>query len=131
MTLILRLIIRRDIWIFHSKVFSSGRIRHLKKIILKGRAFRGGSDEKMRRMWFGLENDVVGLPPLAQKNSFSDIFFSVHAVNAAYALQLPPERTERISTCTDREPGLENMSRNSLKCSLFSLGGRGGRGCSV
>ena len=66
MTLILRLIIRRDIWIFHSKVFSSGRIEHLKKIILKGRGFRGGSDEKMRRMWFGLEIDVVGLPPLAQ-----------------------------------------------------------------
>jgi len=30
---------------------------------LKGRGFRGGSDEKMRRMWFGLEIDVVGLPP--------------------------------------------------------------------
>ena len=27
MTLILRLIIRRDIWIFHSKVFSSGGIK--------------------------------------------------------------------------------------------------------
>ena len=35
----------------------------LKKIILKGRGFRGGSDEKMRRMWLGLEIDVVGLPP--------------------------------------------------------------------
>ena len=41
------------------------RIRHLKKIILKGRGFRCGSDEKMMRMWFGLEIDVVGLPPLA------------------------------------------------------------------
>ena len=28
------------------------------------REFHGGSDEKMRRMWFGLEIDVVGLPPL-------------------------------------------------------------------
>ena len=37
-----------------------------KKIILKGRRFRGGTDEKMRRMWFGLEIDVVGLPPLLQ-----------------------------------------------------------------
>ena len=35
-----------------------------KKIILKGRGFRCGSDEKMMRMWFGLEIDVVGLPPL-------------------------------------------------------------------
>jgi len=35
-----------------------------KKIILKGRRFRGGSKEKMRRVWFGLEIDVVGLPPL-------------------------------------------------------------------
>ena len=40
------------------------RIGHLEKIILKGRGFWGGSDEKMRRMWFGLEIDVVGLPPL-------------------------------------------------------------------
>ena len=42
------------------------RIGHLKKTILKGRGFRCGSDEKMMRMWFGLEIDVVGLPPLAQ-----------------------------------------------------------------
>ena len=41
-------------------------MRQLKKIILKGRGFRGGSDEKMRRMWLGLEIDVVGLPPLVQ-----------------------------------------------------------------
>ena len=40
------------------------RIGHLKKIILKGRGFRCVSDEKMMRMWFGLEIDVVGLPPL-------------------------------------------------------------------
>ena len=40
------------------------RIGHLKKLILKGRGFRCGSDEKMMRMWFGLEIDVVGLPPL-------------------------------------------------------------------
>ena len=44
------------------------RIGHLKQIILKGRGFRCGSDEKMIRMWFGLEIDVVGLPPLAQKD---------------------------------------------------------------
>ena len=42
------------------------RIGHLKKIILKGRGFRCGSDEKMKRMWFGLEIDVVGLPPLVR-----------------------------------------------------------------
>ena len=38
--------------------------RTLKKIILRGREFRCGSDEKMLRTWFGLEIDVVGLPPL-------------------------------------------------------------------
>ena len=38
------------------------RIGHLQKIILKGRGFRGGSDEKMRRMWFGLEINVAFLP---------------------------------------------------------------------
>jgi len=44
------------------------RIGHLKKIIFKGRGFRCGSDEKMMRMWFGLEIDVVGLPPLGDPN---------------------------------------------------------------
>ena len=44
------------------------RIGHLKKIILKGRGFRCGSDEKMMRMWFGLEIDVVGLPPLVKQS---------------------------------------------------------------
>ena len=38
--------------------------RHFKKIILEGRGFRGGSDEKMRRMWLGLEIVVAGLTPL-------------------------------------------------------------------
>ena len=47
------------------KMYLFSRIGHLKKIILKGQGFRGGSDEKMRRMWFGLEIGVVGLPPLA------------------------------------------------------------------
>ena len=28
--------------------------------------FRGGSDEKMRRMWLGLEIVVAGLPPLVE-----------------------------------------------------------------
>ena len=36
-------------------------------MILKGRGFRCGSDEKMMRMWFGLEIDVVGLPPLPEQ----------------------------------------------------------------
>ena len=39
-------------------------IGHLKKLILKGRGFRCGLDEKMMKMWFGLEIEVVGLPPL-------------------------------------------------------------------
>ena len=35
---------------------------------MKGRAFRGGSDEKMRRMWFGRENEEnVGLTPLPEQ----------------------------------------------------------------
>ena len=35
-----------------------------KHMILKGPGLRGGSDEKMRRMWLGLEIVVAGLPPL-------------------------------------------------------------------
>ena len=30
------------------------------------KGFRGGSDEKMRRMWLGLEIIVSGLPPLVE-----------------------------------------------------------------
>jgi len=37
-----------------------------KKIFLKWWGFRGGSSEKMRRMWLGLGIVVVGLPPLVQ-----------------------------------------------------------------
>ena len=36
---------------------------------------RGGLDEKMRRMWLGLEIVVVGLPPLDQgRKSFPYLF---------------------------------------------------------
>ena len=39
------------------------RIGHIKKNNNeRTRGFRCGSDEKMMRMWFGLEIDVVGLP---------------------------------------------------------------------
>ena len=49
-------------WPDFQKIFLSwiGRIKN----ILKGRVFRGGSGEKMRRMWLGLGIVVVGLPPL-------------------------------------------------------------------
>ena len=40
----------------------------LKKVILKGRGFQGGLDEKMRGMWLGHEIVVVGLPPLLKHN---------------------------------------------------------------
>ena len=33
-------------------------------IIIEGRRFLGGSDEKMGRMWLGREVVVAGLPPL-------------------------------------------------------------------
>ena len=46
------------------KLFVSARVGHLKKILLEGLGFWGGSDEKMRRMWLGLEIVVVGLPTL-------------------------------------------------------------------
>jgi len=32
--------------------------------MLEVRGFRGGSDEKMRRMWLGLEIIEAGFPPL-------------------------------------------------------------------
>ena len=49
------------------------RIRHLKKNNIERRGFRGGSDEKMRRMWFGPEIDVVGLPPLIDLSIYLSI----------------------------------------------------------
>jgi len=45
-------------------MFYLGRLDTFKKIILEGRGFRGGLDEKMRRMWLGLVIVVGGLPPL-------------------------------------------------------------------
>ena len=36
---------------------------------MEGRGFRGGSDEKMRRMWLGLEIVVAGLPPIGLHRS--------------------------------------------------------------
>ena len=56
-------IFKKYLIIFLKNVFIF-KDRTLKKIILKGLGFRCGSDEKMMRMWFGLEIDVVGLPPL-------------------------------------------------------------------
>ena len=41
-------------WPHFRKIFSSSRIGHIKKNIFVGRGFRGGSDEKMRRMWLRL-----------------------------------------------------------------------------
>ena len=38
--------------------------RTLQFFFLQGRGFRGGSDEKMRRMWLGLGIAVVGLSSL-------------------------------------------------------------------
>ena len=40
---------------------------NLKHIIIDGRGFRGGSDDKMRRMWLGQEIVVTGLPPLGRQ----------------------------------------------------------------
>ena len=50
---------------------NSSILRGFKKIILKGRGFRGGSDEKMSKMWLGLEIVVADLPPLVLFNFFS------------------------------------------------------------
>ena len=33
------------------------------------KGFRGGSDEKMRRMWLGLEIVVAGIPPLLSQRT--------------------------------------------------------------
>ena len=43
-------------------------------IINEGRGFRGGSDEKMRRMWLGREVVVASLPPLPQWIKFLMFF---------------------------------------------------------
>ena len=40
---------------------------YTKKIVLEGRGFRGGSDEKMRWMWLGLEIVVAGLISLTEQ----------------------------------------------------------------
>ena len=51
-----------------SKSLSFDHYVHI--IILELRGFRGGSDQKMRTMWLGLEIFVAGLPPPALPNMF-------------------------------------------------------------
>ena len=46
-----------------------------KKIFLKRWGFRGGSNEKIRRMWLGLGIVVVGIPPLVQVKHICYAFF--------------------------------------------------------
>ena len=49
---------------FLKKLFYLQELETLKHILIEGRVFRGGSDEKMRRMWLGREIVVASLPPL-------------------------------------------------------------------
>ena len=46
------------------KIGLSSRIEHFKIIIMEGRQYRGGSDEKMRKNWLVREIVVAGLPYL-------------------------------------------------------------------
>ena len=48
------------------KKFYLQALETFKHKIFEGRGFRGGSDEKMRRMWLGREIDVAVLPPLGE-----------------------------------------------------------------
>ena len=48
----------KNVKTLYSKTFSIETI----EIILEGRGFRGSSEEKMRKMWLGLEIVVADLP---------------------------------------------------------------------
>ena len=50
---------------FLKNVLKRQKKAHLKKEI-EGRAFLGGSDEKLCRIWLGRENDVARTPPLLE-----------------------------------------------------------------
>ena len=54
----------------------SWRIEYFKKIIFEGRRFRGGSDEKMRRMWLGLEIALAAFLPSLK--SFGFVSFTLN-----------------------------------------------------
>jgi len=49
---------------FDKKEFYLQELKTFQHIINEGRGFRGGSDEKMRRMWLGREVVAAGLPAL-------------------------------------------------------------------
>ena len=70
-----------------------------KKIILKGREFRCGSDEKMMGMWFGLEIDVVGLPPLAKDLSLRFLFAKLLRRKRKFLLSLRYIFARKIAMC--------------------------------
>ena len=48
------------------KIVYLRELETFKHKIIEGKEFRGGSDEKMRRMWLGREIVVAGLPPLVK-----------------------------------------------------------------
>ena len=48
---------------------------------MKGREFRGGSDEKMKKMWLGLGIVEVGLPPLTQSTTLFILQWVVYVIS--------------------------------------------------
>ena len=81
-----------------------GRIRHLKKKVFRGREFRGGSDEKMRKMWLGRDIVVVNLPPLVQYHNKSFDF-----------------KRSKYDNILDRCNRVAIKARFTLRKSVFSL----------
>ena len=47
---------------------------------MEGRAFWGGSDEKVCRMWLGRGNEVARTPPLGSEESVNFIIYACYDI---------------------------------------------------
>ena len=65
-------------WPDKKKQFYLRELETFKHIVIEGREFRDGSDEKMRRIWLGLEIVVAGRPPLGRERGRGDANLSLH-----------------------------------------------------
>jgi len=98
---------------------------------LKGRGFRGGSDEKLRRMWLEREIVVVGLPPLIRQSFEGYRCISAIAICAwrvtwnyvysPFILQMVLFKNDDDLGVLGFNPGIRSQRRKEVNLSKISI----------